>query len=102
MDEVWRQIRSIREGGVTPEELDEAKGYLTGSFPLRIDTNQDLASFLAGIEFYGLGMDYSERYPKIIRALTREDVLRVARKYLHPGRGILVVVADLEKANLPF
>ncbi|MEE9182604.1 MAG: pitrilysin family protein [candidate division NC10 bacterium] len=102
IDEVLRQIRRIREEGVTPDELEEAKGFLTGSFPLRIDTNQDVVSFLAGIEYYGLGMDYPERYPEIIRAVTREDILRVARKYLHPDQGIIVVIADLEKTKFSF
>lgn len=102
IDEVLQQIRRIREDGVTPEELEEAKGFLTGSFPLRIDTNQDVVSFLTAMEFYGLGMDYPQRYPEIIRAVTREDVLEVARKYLHPDRGILVVVAQLDKADLSF
>ncbi|MBW8004747.1 MAG: insulinase family protein [candidate division NC10 bacterium] len=102
IDEVLRQIRRIRETGVTPEELEEAKGFLTGSFPLRIDTNRDVVSFLTAIEYYGLGMDYPDRYPEFIRAVTRADVLRVARKYLHPDQGILVVVADLEKAKLAF
>ena len=102
IDEVLRQIRRIREEGVTPEELEETKGFLTGSFPLRIDTNQDVVSFLAAIEFYGLGMDYPERYPDLIHAVTRDDILRVARAYLHPDAGILVVVADPGKAQLPF
>ncbi|MGH7372151.1 MAG: M16 family metallopeptidase, partial [Candidatus Methylomirabilales bacterium] len=65
-------------------------------------TNQDVVGLLAGMEFYGLGMDYPERYPTIINAVTREDVLRVARQYLHPDRGILVVIADPDKAKLPF
>ncbi|MFQ5848404.1 MAG: M16 family metallopeptidase [Candidatus Methylomirabilales bacterium] len=102
LEEVLRQIRRIREDGVTPEELDEAKGFLTGSFPLRIDTNRDVVSILASIEFYGLGLDYPEQYPKMIRAVSREDILRVARTYLHPDQGVLVVVADLDKAKLPF
>jgi zinc protease len=102
VEEVMRQIQRIRVDGVTPEELEEAKGYLTGSFPLRIDTNRDLVSLLAAVEFYGLGMDYAEQYPALIRAVTRDDILRVARTYLHPDQGILVVVADLEKARLPF
>ncbi len=102
VEEVLRQIRRIREDGVTPEELEEAQGFLTGSFPLRIDTNQDVVSFLTAMEFYGLGMDYPERYPEIIRAVTRDDVLRVARTYLHPDKAILVVVADLDKAKLSF
>jgi len=102
IEEVFKQIREIRNTGVTAEELEEAKGFLTGSFPLRFDTNQDVVGLLAGMEFYGLGMDYPERYPEIIQAVTGEDVLRVARKYLHPDRGILVVIADPDKAKLPF
>jgi predicted Zn-dependent peptidase len=46
-------------------------------------------------------MDYPDRYPAIIRAVTREDIQRVALKYLHPDRGILVVVGDLAKAQVP-
>jgi zinc protease len=102
IEEVFRQIRRIREEGVTPEELEEAKGFLTGSFPLRIDTNQDVVGFLAAMELYGLGMDYPERYPEIIRAVTPEDILRVARNYLQPDGGILVMLADLEKVKLSF
>ena len=102
IEEVLKQIREIRNTGVTAEELEEAKGFLTGSFPLRFDTNQDVVGLLAGMELYGLGMDYPERYPAIIKAVTRDDVLRVARKYLHPDRGILVVIADPDKAKLPF
>ncbi len=102
IEEVFRQIREIQNTGVTAEELEEAKGFLIGSFPLRYDTNQDVVGLLGGMEFFGLGMNYPERYPAIIKAVTREDILRVARKYLHPDRGILVVVADPDKAKLPF
>ncbi len=102
IEEVFRQIRRIRQEGVTADELEEAKGFLTGSFPLRIDTNRDLVNLLAAIEFYSLGMDYPEQYPNKIRAVTRNDVLRVARKYLHPDRGVLVVIADLDQARLAF
>jgi zinc protease len=102
IEEVLKQIREIRNTGVTAEELEEAKGFLTGSFPLRFDTNQEAVGLLAGMEMYGLGMDYPDRYPAIINAVTRNDVLRVARKYLHPDRGVLVVVADPATAKLSF
>lgn len=102
VEEVFDQIQIIRENGVTAVELEEAKGFLTGSFPLRFETNRQVVSFLAAVEFYGLGIDYPERYPEIIRAVTREDVLRVARKYLHPNRGVLVFLADPAEAKVPF
>jgi zinc protease len=59
-----------------------------------------MVRLLAGIELYGLGLDYPERYPAIIAAVTIADVQRVAQKYLHPDRFALVVVGDLPKANV--
>ncbi|MGH7826772.1 MAG: M16 family metallopeptidase [Candidatus Binatia bacterium] len=90
------EMRRIREEPVREEELRNAKDYLTGSFPLRFDTNRKVANFLALVEFFGLGMDYRERYPDLINKVTREDVLRVARQYLHPEKLIKVVVGNLK------
>ncbi len=93
------EIRRIREQGATETELKEAKDYLIGSFPLRLDTNRRVARFLARTEFYDLGLDYPDRYPELIRQVSREDIVRVARTYLHPEKLIIVVVANLEKAG---
>jgi len=93
------EIRRIREQGATETELKEAKDYLVGSFPLRLDTNRRVARFLARTEFYDLGLDYPDRYPELIRQVSREDIVRVARTYLHPEKLIIVVVANLEKAG---
>ncbi|HLC21727.1 MAG TPA: pitrilysin family protein [Candidatus Methylomirabilis sp.] len=99
--EVLREIRRIREQGVTDQELADAKGYLTGSFPLRLDTNSKLAGLISTVEYYRLGLDYADRYPALIGAITKEDVLRVAGAYLRPDGYVLVVVADQAKAALP-
>jgi zinc protease len=88
------EIRRIRERPVSEEELNDAKNYLTGSFPLRFDTNRRVANFLAQVEFFQLGLDYFDRYPELIRKVTRDDVLRVARQYLHPDKLITVVVGN--------
>ena len=48
----------------------------------------------------GLGLDYPEKYPFLIQSVTKEDVFRVAKKYLHPENYILVVVANLKEAGL--
>ena len=94
------EVRKMREQGVTEAELNEAKDYLIGSFPLRFDTNRKVAAFLSQVEFYGLGLDYPDKYPEIIRKINREEVLRVARLYLHPEKLITVAVADQTKAAL--
>jgi zinc protease len=91
------EIRRIREESVTDQELSDAKDYLIGSFPLRFDTNRRVASFLVQVEFYQLDLDYLERYSDLIRNVTREDVERVARQYLHPEKLITVVVGDQKK-----
>ena len=91
------EIRRIREESVTDQELSDAKDYLIGSFPLRLDTNRRVASFLVQVEFYQLDLDYAEHYGDLIRNVTREDVERVARQYLHPEKLITVVVGDQKK-----
>jgi zinc protease len=94
------EIKTIREKPVTDQELEEAKSFLIGNFPLRLDTGGKMAHLLTTVEFYGLGMDYFEKYPKLIRAVTKEDVLRVAKKYLDPERYVLVVVANQSEAKI--
>jgi zinc protease len=91
------EMRRIQEKGVAEEELNDAKDYLTGSFPLRFDTNHKVANFIAQVEFFGLGLDFRDRYPGLIRQVTREDVLRVARQYLYPQKLITVIVGNQKK-----
>jgi zinc protease len=100
--ETIKEIRRIQSELVTEKELSDAKAYLTGSFPLRMDTSAKIAGMLTSIEMYNLGLDYPQRYPSLINAVSREDVRRVAKKYLYPDRMVVVVVADLEKAKLKF
>jgi len=100
IDVILDEMRRIQSEPVSEGELKDAKSYLTGSFPRRIDTLGKIADFLALTEFYGLGMDYDRRYPEYINSVTRDDVQRVARKYLHPERYILVIVGDIEKTGL--
>ena len=91
------EMRRIHEQLVSDQELNDAKDYLIGSFPLRLDTNRKVASFLAQVEYFELGLDYPDRYPNLIRSVTREDVLRVARQYLQPDKLTTVIVGNLQK-----
>jgi len=100
--EVFKEIRRIQTEPVSDSELADAKAYLTGSFPLRMDTYAKIAGMLASIEIYNLGLDYPQKYPGLINSVTKEDILRVAKKYLHPDRMVIVVVANQERAKLKF
>jgi zinc protease len=102
LDEILRQIERMRSEMVSDEELSDAKAYLTGSFSRRLDTSRKIADFFASVEFYGLGADYIEKYPSYINSVTKEDVLRVAKKYLDTDHYVLVVVANQEKAMLKY
>jgi zinc protease len=98
--EVLEEIRRIQIKPVTDQELDESRSYLVGSFPLRLDTSSKLSNFLSMVEFNGLGLDYIEKYPKLIASVTKEEILRVAKTYLQPDRFILVVVANESEAKV--
>jgi zinc protease len=93
-------MERIRKDSVSEEELAGTKKYLIGSFPLRLDTQGKLANFITTVEYHGLGFDYASKYPSLIQSVTKEDVLRVAQKYLYPEKTILVVVANLKEAGM--
>ncbi len=95
-----QQMERIQKEPVSEKELEGAKKYLIGSFPLRFDTQGKLTNFLTQTEYFGLGLDYPEKYLSFIKSVTREGVLRVARTYLHPENYILVVVANLKEAGM--
>ena len=94
------QLKKIRTEQVTDRELDDAQLYLTGSFPRRLDTNRKVADFLAVVEFYGLGLDYVEKYPLYIKSVTKDDVLRVAGKYVDTLDLVTVAVGKQSKISL--
>jgi zinc protease len=102
IDEIIRQIERIKKEKVSDDELGDAKSYLTGSFPRRLDTNRKIADFLASVEFYNLGLDYATKYPDYINSVTKEDILRVAKKYLTTENYVLVVVANQKKTGLQY
>jgi zinc protease len=86
------QLRRIMTQPVTPEELKDAKSYLIGSFPRKMDSISKRAWLLGYVEVYGLGLDYPWRYPELIRHLTPGDIQKVAEKYLQPEKYLLVIV----------
>ena len=90
------EIARIVQEPVTDKELETAKSYLTGSFVLHFQKNSQIADFLLEAEVYGLGFDYLEEYPDLIRAVTVEDVSRVARTYIDPENTTTVVVGPVD------
>ncbi|MDQ7838086.1 MAG: pitrilysin family protein [Thermodesulfobacteriota bacterium] len=101
IDEILKEMEQIRVNGVSDEELNEARLYLTGSFPLKMDTNAKIAGLLTDMEFYNLGLDYPARYPAIINAVSKDQVADAARKYLYPENYTLVIVGRQKEIKWP-
>jgi len=87
-----REIRRLRAAGVTATELREAVAYLGGSYVFSFQTHAQFADYLLAVTYYDLGFDYRREFTTALGRVTREDVLRVARKHLDPDRASLVVV----------
>ena len=98
--ETLQVMRRFIAQGATAQELTAAKSYYINSFPLRLVSNRDVAALLPVIEFYGLGLDYPDRYAELIGQVTQEQVHAAAKTYLHPDRLLQVIVADLTQADL--
>ena len=89
-DSIIAEMRRLRRDSVSEEELNDAKSYMTGVLPLTLESNDGVAAALLNIEYYGLGLDYLDRYPAIVNALTREDIAS-AWSRLDPERGAVAV-----------
>lgn len=91
VESILAEFARLRDEAVTAEELSDSQAYLTGVLPLTLETNDGIASTLLNMEWYGLGLDYVQRYDALVKAVTVEDVQRVAQTYLQPERCVLVV-----------
>ena len=92
--EILDQMRRIREEPVPEEELDGAKSFLAGSFPLRLETADQVAGQLASTLLLGLPLEHLTEYPERIREITTEDVRTAAREHTDPDRAAVIVVGD--------
>jgi len=90
-----REVEILLEEGVTEEELATAKEFLIGNFAFEFESNLSIARYLFAMEFYGLESDFANSYPGRIRAIHRDDILRVARRYLDTVNYITVIVGSV-------
>jgi len=100
-DKAGEVVRLIKENidrlgteGPTEKELEDAKAYLTGAFPLNFDSNMKIASILMGFQQDGLDVDYVAQRNALIEAVTLEDLKRVAAAYMKPENFAFVLVGQ--------
>ncbi len=99
--EILKEVNGIRDSDVTDAELARAKDQIIKSFPARFATRASAGAQLADLAVFGLPDAYWADYPKNIAAVTKDDVRRVARKYLDPGHLAIVVVGDRKSIEGP-
>ena len=85
------EIGQFCADGPNEEELSDARDFMTGSLALGLETNDGIAGTLLGIERYDLGLDYISRYPDIIRGVSAEQIVAVARRYLSTENYVVAV-----------
>jgi zinc protease len=93
------EIAGMQKGAIK-KELDDAKNFYIGHFPLTFDTYRELADFAAQIEIEKLGLDYAETFPRTVEQVTLADIEMAAQKNLSPNAYYLVVVGDLDPADI--
>lgn len=95
---VKKEIRDIIAKGVTDEEYKAAIDYLTGSFPLRLDTNSKILDNLDLLQTEGLPDDYLDTWVQNVKKVSKADVQKAAAKYLKPDEMVIVVVGGEKPA----
>lgn len=90
------ELAAVLASGFTVQEIDESKSYLVGSLPRQLETNAAIASYLLNADFFGLGLDYDERVPGLVQAVTLEAANAAARRLLDSSRATIAVAGPWE------
>jgi zinc protease len=85
-------LRGFLKRGITARQLADAKKNITGGFPLRIDSNKKIVGYAAMIGFYGLPLDYLDRFNARVEAVSRRQINDAMRRRLQPDRMVTVIV----------
>jgi zinc protease len=99
ISEALSELRRIRETPVTPAELDAARDYLVGVFPLRFETPGAVVGALGGLFVHELPDDELARYRQEVEAVTIEDVQKAAQDHIHVDRLAIVAVGDADAVS---
>jgi len=82
IDLIIEELRKFTREPVTAEELSDSQANFIGRLPLSLESNNGVAGTLLNLERFQLGLDYIQRYPEMIQAVTPEQVLAAAQNYL--------------------
>ena len=97
IESIVAEIARLQDEPVTDDEFEDGRDFLTGSLPLRLETNEGIAGTLLDMELYQLGDDYIIRFPDLMQAVTKEQIQTVAQRYLDPEHYALAIVGPYEE-----
>jgi zinc protease len=94
LKEFFYELDRIRQEPVSEKEIADAKSYLTGVFPIRLETQEGLTDQLLQIKMLNLPNDYLQHYRERVQGVTVADIQRVAEQYVRPDEAGVIVVGD--------
>ena len=92
IEAVLRELKEVKDRGLTEEEVERARKYLVGNFEIGLQTNGAQANQMSLDELYGLGFDHYQKYPQEIQKVTRDEVNRMAKKYFNLEAYVLAIL----------
>jgi predicted Zn-dependent peptidase len=95
--EIIKEMELIRTVNVSEEEIENAKNYIIGNFPLQFETSNAIATKLINMELYDIERNFYEHYLTDMHELKRADVTETANKYFKPENLIIAIAGDTEK-----
>ena len=96
---LMENIQRFIDQGPTEAELEASKKNITGGYPLRIDSNGKILSYVTVIGYYGLPLDYLETFNDKVSAVTIEDIKDAFKRRLSPDKMITVMVGTPEQED---
>ena len=99
--EILHELRVMVDGGPTEAEVEAARDYVAGIFPLRLETSAQVAARIADLVVYDLPDDHHAVYRERIRAVTRDAAEAAARRHIHPEQLTVVVAGAADQVVGP-
>ncbi|MCA9974774.1 MAG: insulinase family protein, partial [Anaerolineales bacterium] len=93
---ILQEVERIQQEPVPAAELADSQAYITGSMPVGLETNAGLANVITDMAYYELGLDYLQRYPDLIRAITPQHVQAAAQKYLSTEQIAIAIAGSVD------
>jgi zinc protease len=96
VDAINAEVRALGQDGPTAREVMESRDFLIGSIPRMLETNQSIAGFLQNCEQFQLGLDYDQRLPDLIAAVTIDEIAAAASEVLRPDAASVAIAGPHE------